>query len=282
LLPSPFDNCSFVTFLSAEIKSSELSASPQPKNWDASLYDTKHSFVWKYGAELIELLAPQPGERILDLGCGTGHLTERIAESGARVIGFDRSPTMLAEAHVNYPELELVAGDATRMSFARPFDAVFSNAVLHWIMDAEAVVRSVAACLRPGGRFVAELGGKGNIEQFRAAVHAALHSLGYPDGPGWNPKYFPTVAQYAGLLERHGMAVRYARHFERPTLLEGGSDGLRLWLEMFEGVTLNRIAPEHRAAFVKMVEDRLRSRLFANGRWTADYVRLRLLALRQE
>ena len=249
-----------------------------PKNWDASLYDTKHSFVWKYGAELIELLAPQPGERILDLGCGTGHLTHRIAESGAHVIGFDRSPTMLAEAHASYPKLELVAGDATRMAFAQPFDAVFSNAVLHWIMDAEAVVRCVAACLRPGGRFVAELGGKGNIEQFRTAVHEALHTLGYPEGPQWNPKYFPTVAQYAGLLEQYGLVVRYARHFERPTPLNGGIDGLRMWLAMFEGVTLSRIAPGHRERLVKMVEEQLRPRLFHDGQWTADYVRLRLIA----
>ena len=118
-----------------------------PKSWDAALYDSKHSFVWRYGAELIELLAPQRGERILDLGCGTGHLTHRIAQSGAKVIGLDRSPAMLAEARRNYPELRLVAADATRFEFAAPFDAVFSNATLHWILDAEHVVECVATSL---------------------------------------------------------------------------------------------------------------------------------------
>src|SRR5262249_53568714 len=177
--------------LSRTVPTPSTGSTAIPKNWDASLYDSKHSFVWKYGAELIELLAPQKGERILDLGSGTGHLTHRIADSGASVFGLDRSPTMLAEARKNYPELNLVAGDATRFAFARPFDAVFSNATLHWILDAESVVKCVAGCLRAGGRFVLELGGRGNIEQFRAAVHDALDQLGYPEGKGWNPKYFP-------------------------------------------------------------------------------------------
>jgi trans-aconitate 2-methyltransferase len=154
------------------------SAAAPRKSWDAALYDTKHSFVWRYGTELIELLTPQQNERILDLGCGTGHLTHRIAESGATVIGLDRSLTMLAEAHKNYPRLPLIAADATQMVFARPFDAVFSNAALHWILDAEGVVGRVAACLRPQGRFVLEMGGKGNIERFRSAVHSALDSFG--------------------------------------------------------------------------------------------------------
>jgi trans-aconitate methyltransferase len=249
------------------------------KTWDAALYDSKHSFVWRYGAELIELLAPEKGERILDLGCGTGHLTDRIAQSGAIVIGLDRSPAMLAEAHKNYPELQLVAADATRFAFAAPFDAVFSNATLHWILDAERVVECIAASLRPGGRLVLEMGGKGNIEQLRDAVHEALNWLGYPEGESWNPKYFPTIGEYSSLLEKHGLLVRSARLFERPTPLDGGESGLRTWLEMFEEVTLSRIAPEHREPFVKMVEDHLRPNLFRDGHWTADYVRLRVVAI---
>ena len=261
-------------------KDSSLSVASQ-KTWDAGLYDSTHSFVWRYGAELIELLAPQPGERILDLGCGTGHLTHRIAQSGAQVIGLDRSLTMLAAARKNYPGLPLLAADATRMAFARPFDAVFSNAALHWILDAEGVVRCIARCLRPGGRFVAEMGGKGNIEQFRAAVHSALDAWGYPEGKNWNPKYFPRAEDYSALLEQHGLRVRSAVLFDRPTPLDGGENGLRLWLEMFEQVTLNRIVPEHRELFVKRVEDTLRPTLFRDGKWSADYVRLRLLAVRE-
>ena len=167
------------------------------------------------------------------------------------------------------------------MAFARPFDAVFSNAALHWILDAEGVVRCIARCLRPGGRFVAEMGGKGNIEQVRAAVHSALDALGYPEGMHWNPKYFPSAEEYSALLEQHGLRVRSAVLFDRPTPLDGGENGLRLWLEMFEQVTLNRIVPEHREALVRFVEERLRPKLFRNGAWWADYVRLRVLAIRQ-
>ena len=251
-----------------------------PKTWDATLYDSKHSFVWRYGAEVIELLAPQPGELILDIGCGTGHLTHAIAQSGANVVGLERSPTMLAEAHKNYPELELVATDATSFSFAASFDAVFSNATLHWILNAEQVVECVAAALKVGGRFVLEMGGKGNIEQFRAAVHNALDRLGYPEGKDWNLKYFPTIGEYASLLEKHGLLACTARLFDRPTLLEGGESGLRTWLEMFEEVTVSRIAPQHREAFFEMVQESLRPKLFRDGQWTADYVRLRISAIR--
>jgi trans-aconitate 2-methyltransferase len=262
-----------------------LPASPshaaQPKTWDPGLYDSRHSFVWRYGAELIQLLAPQPGERILDLGCGTGHLTQRIAESGAKVVGLDRSLAMLAEARRNHHDLPLVAVDATQMAFARPFDAVFSNAALHWILDAERVVNCIAACLRPGGRFVAEMGGQGNIEQFRSAVHSALDALGYPEGKDWNPKYFPSAEHYSALLEKHRLRVNSAILFPRPTPLEGGEDGLRLWLEMFEGITLGCIAPEQRERFIQQVEDTLRPKLFRDGTWHADYVRLRVVAVRE-
>jgi trans-aconitate methyltransferase len=253
-------------------------ATPQ-KSWDAARYDARHSFVWRYGAELIGLLAPEPGERILDLGCGTGHLTRRIAESGAMTVGLDRSLAMLTEARKNYPELRLVVADATQMVFARPFDAVFSNAALHWILDAEAVAGRVADSLRRGGRFVLEMGGRGNIEQFRAAVHAALDAVGYPEGKRWNPKYFPSAEDYSALLEKHGFEMRSVKHFERLTPLDGGEAGLRMWLEMFEEVTLARIAAEYREEFMKRVEDMLRPRLFRDGTWWADYVRLRIAAI---
>jgi trans-aconitate 2-methyltransferase len=230
---------------------------------------------------LIEILAPQRNERILDLGCGTGHLTHRIAESGASVIGLDCSLMMLSEARRNYPQLSLIAADATRMAFARPFDAVFSNAALHWILDAEAIVERVAACLRPQGRFVLEMGGKGNIEQIRSAVHAALDVLGYPEGKTWNLKFFPSPEKYAALLGRHGLEVHSVTFFDRLTPLDGGEAGLRMWLEMFEETTLTRIAPEHREEFVRIVEGRLRRGSFRDGRWWADYVRLRVVARRQ-
>ena len=130
------------------------------KQWDPALYDGKHSFVWKYGAELMELLAPQRGERVLDLGCGTGHLTQQMTLTGAEVIGLDVSPAMIEQARRNYPHIEFVQADAAAFEFAQPFDAVFSNAALHWMTQPEAVVECVARALQPGGRFSAQFCGQ--------------------------------------------------------------------------------------------------------------------------
>src|SRR5919199_514511 len=130
--------------------------------WDAALYTGKHSFVYGYGRDLVSLLGPRPGERILDLGCGTGQLTKAIADAGARVVGIDSSRGMVEAARAQYPDLEFVEADARSFSFPRAFDAVFSNAVLHWVLEAESVARRVSGSLRPGGRFVAGFGGTGD------------------------------------------------------------------------------------------------------------------------
>ena len=148
------------------------------QTWDAGLYDNKHAFVWQYGASLVGLLAPKSGERILDLGCGTGHLTSQIAESGAQVVGLDHSAEMLAQARSAIPELEFVQGDARDFTFAQPFDAVFSNAVLHWIRPPEAVIRCVYDALRPGGRFTAEFGGRGNVRRVLGVLRETAERMG--------------------------------------------------------------------------------------------------------
>src|SRR5947209_1485354 len=132
--------------------------------WNAALYDVKHSFVWQHGAALLELLALQPGERILDLGCGTGHLTAQLAAAGADVVGIDRSAEMIAQARHSSPALRFDLADARDLVFDEPFDAVFSNAALHWIREPERVVSSIRRVLKPAGRFIAELGGKGNVQ----------------------------------------------------------------------------------------------------------------------
>jgi trans-aconitate methyltransferase len=255
------------------------------QSWDAGAYDNNCNFVWRYGAELIELLAPRPGERILDLGCGTGHLTSRMAGSGARVIGLDRSAAMLTEARRAYPHLPLLAADARRFAFAQPFDAVFSNAVLHWILEAESVVECVASALKPGGRFVAEFGGHGNIQAIRGALHTALEEIGRPEGRLWNILFFPTDSEYAALLERYGFAVESIRLFDRPTRLEEGERGMRGWLGMFERGTLERLSEPEREAALTSVERQLRPHLHREAAegpyWIADYVRLRVVARRR-
>ena len=131
------------------------------KTWNTALYDGKNAFVWKYGRGVVELLAPKPGERILDLGCGTGHLTNQIGAAGAEVIGLDKSQPMIEEARRLYPDLRFEIADATDFHLAQPFDAVFSNAAIHWMKDQTAVARCIWEALRQGGRFVAEFGGKG-------------------------------------------------------------------------------------------------------------------------
>lgn len=243
--------------------------------WDAARYQDQHSFVWRFGASLLESLKPQAGERILDVGCGTGQLTADIARSGATVIGLDKSAEMLAEARKNYPDLEFVLSDAASFHFSEPFDAVFSNAALHWVKDAEGAVRSISRALRPGGRFIAEFGGHGNI----ASVLAALRAVFGPEADAPSPWYYPSIGEYAPLLERHRFELRDASLFDRPTPLEG-EDGLANWLRMFTGTYLRELSPADADQAIHQLVDHLRPALYRDGIWTVDYRRLRVVALR--
>jgi trans-aconitate methyltransferase len=249
----------------------------QGSQWNAGLYDEKHSFVWKMAAGLLELLEAKAGERILDLGCGTGHLTEKIAATGAKVIGVDRSPEMIRQARERYPALLFEVMDAREIAFTEPFDAVFSNATLHWIKEPEKLTRGIAKVLRPGGRFVAEFGGKGNTTELMAAVERTWSRLGFP-GPAPKPWYYPSIAEYAALLEKHGLEVTYAILFPRPTPLEDGERGLRNWLEMFGSVLLERLPRDQRSAACESIEHEARAALWRDSQWVLDYRRLRIVA----
>ncbi len=251
------------------------------KTWDAALYDDKHSFVWKYGAGVLELLTPQPGERILDLGCGTGHLTAQIAAAGADVIGIDKSAAMLEEARKQYPYLRFEQADATDFAFDAPFDAVFSNAVLHWVLDAERAVACIARALKPGGRFVAEFGGKGNMKPLIDVVSQALEALGYRQNGPTSFWYFPSVGEYATLLERQGLEVASAQLFDRPTPLEDGEEGLRIWLKMFGSPFFVGMPTEQQGVVVQQVEAQLRPTYYREGIWIAPYRRLRVVASKE-
>ena len=239
--------------------------------WDSSLYDDRHSFVWKKAADLIDLLDPQPGERILDLGCGTGHLTSQIAERGAEVIGLDASLSMIAQARQNYPKLKFALADARTFELGRGFDAVFSNAALHWIPEPAPVIASVARALKPGGRFVLEMGAKGNIARIVEALTAVLEAAR-------NPWYFPTAAEYSQVLEQQGFEVRALWTIERWNKLEHPERGLREWLEMFAGAWFEGVPAKEHAAIVAEIESRLRPALFRDNAWWADYRRLRVVA----
>jgi trans-aconitate methyltransferase len=250
----------------------------QETKWNAGLYDDKHSFVWKMAAGLLDLLAAQPGERILDVGCGTGHLTAQIAEAGALVTGIDRSPEMVHQAQEKHPDLRFQVMDAREITLpAESFDAVISNATLHWITEPERVIAGIARSLRPGGRFVAEFGGKGNTAQFLAAAARAWSRLDLP-GAMPHPWFYPSVADYAGLLEQYAFEVTYATLFDRPTSLEDGERGLRNWMDMFGGTFLGTLSDSQREQFKTVVEGEARPILFRDSHWIMDYRRLRIVA----
>ncbi len=247
--------------------------------WDAKLYDDRHAFVHQLGAGVVELLAPQPGERILDLGCGTGPLTKQIADVGADVLGVDASPAMVERARAAFPGLHFDVADATTMAFDRPFDAIFSNAVLHWVRPPEAAIARMFATLRPGGRLVLEMGGHGNVAAVLAAITAAGRDVGVDLSAEVDINYFPSIGAYASLLEAGGFAVELAMLFDRPTPLDG-ERGLLEWARMFRPAVLDRIGGQE-----QQFGDRLAVRgdaavLWRKGLWHADYRRLRIRAVR--
>jgi trans-aconitate methyltransferase len=242
--------------------------------WNAAQYEGGHSYVWQFGGSLLDLLAPCQDERILDLGCGTGQLTAEIAGRGARVVGLDSSPEMLGQARQNYPQLKFVLADATSFHFEELFDAVFSNAALHWVKDADASVKCIAACLRTGGRFVAEFGGRGNITEVLAALRAVFGDAAEERCP-WT---FRGIGEYAALLEKHGLEVQQASLFDRPTPVEG-ERGLEDWLEVFCGSYFRQLSASDAKEKVHAVVEYLRPKIYHEGVWTLDYRRLRVVAV---
>lgn len=255
---------------------------PTEKAWDPEKYDGKHSFVWKYGLGVVELLAPKPGERILDIGCGTGHLTNSLALAGAVVVGIDTSLAMIEQARQKYPSVRFELGDGTDFEFPEPFDAVFSNAAIHWMKDQDKVARCIWRALKPGGRFVAEFGGKGNIRALHSGIRQEVEAAGYFGGDADYYRYYPSIGEYSALLESVGFRVTYALHFERPTPLEGGDAGLRNWIGVFADNFLSRVPADKRDSVIASVEDRLRHQLYHDGTWHADYRRIRISAVKPE
>lgn len=245
------------------------------QTWNATQYSQNGRFVADLAGGVLSLLDPKPGERILDLGCGDGALTAKIAAAGPIVTGVDSSASMVAAAQALGLDVRVMGGEA--LEFASEFDAVFSNAALHWMHDHGAVLAGVRRALKPGGRFVAEMGGLGNIAAIRVALLAVLGRWGL-ENKETDCNYFPSPESYGNRLRRHGFEISRMELIPRPTPLP--ASGMRGWLETFRRGLLEHVPAENREQALEDCIRLLRPALCDEaGNWTADYVRLRFRAV---
>ncbi len=248
------------------------------QSWDATLYDQSFGFVADFGAGLVDLLAPAAGERIIDLGCGIGQLTAEIATRGAEVIGIDSDPEMIALARKKHPDLNFICASGEDFSLPEKADGVFSNAALHWMKKPEPVITSVKRALKPGGRFVAEMGAYRNVSSITEALYHALEEQSVPREAVVFPWYFPRTSDYVALLEAGGFDVTNLTYFSRPTPLDNCPNGLRDWIRMFGRGFLAVVPEGGEVKLMARTEELCRDRLFSDGRWLTDYTRLRFRA----
>jgi 2-isopropylmalate synthase len=248
----------------------------EPQTWRAKDYNTHASFVSKLAFPVVALLNPKPGETILDLGCGDGTLAEEIQKTGAKVIGVDSSSNMIHAAKARGIEAHVMNGE--ELLFKGDFDAVFTNAALHWMIKADAVVAGVATALREGGRFVGECGGYGNIHHLVSAMEAEFSA--HPEfGVFRNPWFFPREREYTEILERQGFSVDSIALIPRPTPLK---TGVKEWLAIFADHAISQLEPIQKERFLSGVEERVKPFLFnQKDGWSADYVRLRFSAVKK-
>lgn len=244
--------------------------------WDAKGYTDNFSFVHQYGEGVMELLTAAPGSLVVDLGCGNGALSEKLKEKGYRVLGLDASPEMIETARGLHPDMDFRPADATEFTLEEKADAIFSNAVFHWIDSEkqEQLAKNLSAQLKPGGQLVCEFGGKGCAASVHAALRAGFEKRGLPY---LQPFYFPTIGEYAPLLEKYGLRVEYAVLFDRPTE-QKTEDGLADWIRMFVKKAFENVPQETAREIIDEAVEASRDKLFVNGKWIVDYVRIRIRA----
>jgi 2-isopropylmalate synthase len=246
----------------------------ETNNWNPTRYQQHAHFVSDLAMPVVDLLDPRPQEHILDLGCGEGTLGLEIMHRGTKVLGVDLSPQMVAQACINGLEARVMS--VIDMPFVEAFDAVFSNAMLHWVKDAELAVANVACALKKGGRFIAEFGGEGNVRYIVEAMREEF--VEHPEYGRWQePWYFPTPREYSAILEAHGLSAESIELIPRPTPI----DDIANWLEVFTGGVTAHLSPEQTHTFRTRVRERLKATIYTEEEgWIADYVRLRVKAIK--
>lgn len=246
------------------------------KKWEAEKYHKGFSFVYEYGSDVIDLIEIKKGDSVLDIGCGSGVLTNKIRQMGANVIGIDSSKDMLLTAKKNYPHIDFQNIDATEINFKNKFDIVFSNAVFHWIKDQNKLINCISNSLKKGGHLICEFGGMGCGER----VHNELKNSFEKRGHKYiMPFYFPTIGQYTPILEKYCLKTEFALLFDRPTYMEG-DNGLADWINMFVTQPFEKIDINEKDEIIKETSENLYPILHKDDGWYIDYVRIRLKAVK--
>lgn len=248
-------------------------------DWNPKLYDNNHSFVSDYGSSLIELLNPKSDEDILDLGCGTGDLANQIYIKSLNVVGIDKSRQMINQANKKYPNITFSVQDIINFSYSQPFNAIFSNATMHWIKQPEKALKNIYKYLKTGGRFVAEFGGKHNVQTITNEVIYQMRKLNINYDYEQFPWYFPSIGEYTTLMEEIGFTVIFAEYFDRPTPLVG-EEGLSNWINMFSNRMFENLKENTKRTIIKNVENNLKPILHDGNQWVADYKRIRVIGIK--
>lgn len=245
-------------------------------NWNSDNYTDNFQFVYKYGEELIDFITVEKGSFVVDLGCGTASITEKLSEKGFEILGIDASETMLEKAKNLYPQLNFKLDDACSFKLDKKADAVFSNAVFHWIDNHNELIKNISENLKTGGEFVFEFGGKGNAKIVHNALKEAFET--------YNLKYvnrfnFRSIGELAPVLEKYGFRIEYAALFDRPTE-QTGENGLSNWINMFVNSAFDGVDSETKEKIIAQAVEICRPKLYINGKWYVDYVRIRMKAIK--